>query len=173
LRFFVFARAALAKILGPMRPDGRKTLASSLSARLARALDHGLAGAAVVDRKGHVIALAGAIDRDEVMPLTGLVMHRLAGEDLAPRLFGGEVVWLALDERDVAVGVAKRRLFVVAVVHGTTGVLRAVVRGLRDDVENMLGDTTDDPMSWSVPGSSGSDPAALLGITVGRERAKA
>jgi hypothetical protein len=158
-----------------MRLEGRKMLGRSLSVRLARALDDGLAGAAVVDREGNVIALAGAIDRDEAMPLTSLVMHRLAAQDLKLRLFGGEILWLALEERDVAVGVVKRRLFVVAVVHGSTGVMRALVRELREDLEGMLDDSTEFP--WSpVPGDggdSGSGPAALLGITVGRERAKA
>jgi|HubBroStandDraft_6_1064221.scaffolds.fasta_scaffold231251_2 hypothetical protein len=157
-----------------MRLDGRQVLAGSISARLTRAVDEGLAAAAVVDREGNVVALAGAIADDEAKPLTALVMHRLAGADLATRLLGGEIVELALDERDVAVGIAKRQLYVVAVLGASTEA-RELVRELHDDVEGMLDDLTGP--AWSpIPGNgggSGSGPAALLGIPVGRERAKA
>jgi hypothetical protein len=148
------------------------------SGLLARAVEEGLVAAALVDRDGNTVGLAGAITEEEAMPLAALVMYRLKSNDLASRLFAGEVLSLTLDDRDVAVGVAKRQLFVVAVIGAATTATLAVVRELRDDVERML--TSDEvaaPPPWTSGGGSGSGPAELplieFGISVRRERGKA
>jgi hypothetical protein len=147
---------------------------------LERAVDDGLAAAALVERHGATVGLAGAIAEEEAMPLAALVMHRLASDDLAARLFAGEVVALALDDREVAVAIAKRQLFVVAVLGtGATASQLERVRELRDAVARMLAD--DDAITatpWGGGGGgSGGGPAQLslveYGLTVRRERGKA
>ena len=124
--------------------------------------------------EGH--ALLGTVGA----PLAALVLYRLKSDDLASRLLAGEILALTLDDRDVAVGIAKRQLFVVAVIGAATSATLAVVRELRDDVERMLAsdDVTAPAPPWTAGGGgSGSGPAELplieLGITVGRERGKA
>jgi len=148
---------------------------------LTRAVEAGLAAAALVDRNGNTVCVAGAISDEEAMPLTALVLYRLKSEDLAPRLFAGEIVAIALDDRDVAVGVVKRQLFLVAVLGAPTPGMLELVRELRDGVASMLVDAgadTAEPMPWSGGnGGSGSGPAELplieWGVTVRRERGKA
>jgi hypothetical protein len=116
---------------------------------LARALEDGLVAAALVDRNGDTVALAGPISDEEAMPLAALVMYRLKSPDLSSRLFGGEVVSVALDDRDVAVGVAQRQLFVVAIFDDSTGANLDRVRELRDQVAEMLvTDTVDVTLPW-------------------------
>jgi hypothetical protein len=66
------------------------------------------------------------------MPLAALVMYRLKGDDLAPRLFAGEIVSITLDDRHVAVGIAKRQLFVVAVLAASTPAQLELVADLRN-----------------------------------------
>ena len=143
---------------------------------LRRAVEEGLAAAALVDRDGNTVGLAGAIGLDEAMPLAALVMYRLREPDLASRLFAGEIIALTLDDRDVAVGVARRQLFVVAVLGASTPATLARVRELREDVAEMLPATTYlAPPPGRGGGGSGSGPAELplieLGITVRREKA--
>ena len=148
---------------------------------LTRAIEGGLVAAALVDRHGTTIALAGAIAEEEAMPLAALVMYRLKADDLASRLFAGEVISLTLDDRDIAIAIAKRQLFVVAVLPTPTPAIHDLVRELRDSVAKMLAD--DDTLAPPPPsrrggtGGSGSEPAELplteLGITVRRERGKA
>jgi hypothetical protein len=139
---------------------------------LERAIRDGLGGVALVARNGNVVALAGSIDEDEAMPLAALVMHRLEAPDLAARLFAGELLTLALDERDVAVAVAKRQLFVVAVVASSTPDTLRCVRELHASVERMLADAMVAPLPGGGSGSSGSGPAELP-LSVGRPRGKA
>ena len=143
------------------------------TARLQRAVDEGLVAAALVDRRGHTFTHAGAIDPDAAMPLAALVMYRLKSDDLAARLFAGEILTLALDDRDVAVGVARRQLFVVALIRDAAD---ALVRELVEDIASML---ADDPPTTVPPdaGGSSSDPSSgelpliELGITVLRRKA--
>jgi hypothetical protein len=143
---------------------------------LTHAVEAGLVAAALVDRDGNTVGLAGAITDEEAMPLAALVMYRLKSGDLASRLFAGEILSLTLDDRDVAVGIAGRQLIVVAVLGAST---LALVCELRDDVERMLPKKdVEGPPPWSGGGGgSGSGPAELplieLGITVRRERGKA
>src|SRR5439155_15010101 len=125
---------------------------------LQRAIEEGLVAAALVDRNGHAIGLAGAITEEEAMPLAALVMYRLKSDDLAARLFAGEIISLTLEDRDVAVGVAQRQLFVVAVLAVSTTAALDVVRDLRDRVGGMLHQTSSEheiPPPWSG-GNGGS-----------------
>ncbi len=146
---------------------------------LGQAIHDGLAAAALVDRDGKAIGLAGAISEEEAMPLAALVMYGLKSDDLAARLLTGEVVSLALDERDVAVCIAKRQLFVVAVLSSATPAMLERVGQLRDDIAGMLQTNEPDvPLSWQGGSGSGSSGPAQLpliefGITVRRERGKA
>ena len=61
----------------------------------------------------------------------------------------------------MGVGVAKRQLFVVAVLEASTPAALALVRELRDDVERMLPtNEVEAPLPWSGgSGGSGSGPA--------------
>jgi predicted regulator of Ras-like GTPase activity (Roadblock/LC7/MglB family) len=147
---------------------------------LQRAVENGVKAVALVDRDGVVVARAGEISAEEAMPLAALVMYRLKAADLASRLFAGETISVTLDDRDVAVAVAKRQLFIVAVLEAATDDWLALVRDVRDDVERMLTDATADIEMlppWGGSGGSGSGPAELplieLGITVSRTRGKA
>jgi hypothetical protein len=148
---------------------------------LQRAIEDGLVAAALVDRNGNAVGLAGAITEEEAMPLAALVMYRLKSDDLAARLFAGEIISITLEDRHVAVGVAKRQLFVVAVLAVSTPTVLDVVRDLRNRVAGMLHETSGEheiPPPWSGGGGgSGHGPAELplieLGITVRRERGKA
>src|SRR4051794_7831217 len=76
----------------------------AFSSAVQRAVDSGLAAAAILDRDGNAIAVAGALADDEVRPIAGVVTHCLKGEDLATRMFAGEMVSFPLDDRDVSVG---------------------------------------------------------------------
>jgi len=149
---------------------------------LAHAIDDGLEGAALVDASGHTVSLAGAIAEEEALPLAALVMYRLNSArlgDLASRLFAGEFLSLSLEGREVAVGVAKRQLFVVAVLGADTPAMHELARTLRDRVADLLADPDENLSAppWSAPGGSSSGPAELplieLGITVRRDRGKA
>jgi hypothetical protein len=51
--------------------DGRES-AQMFSGVLARAIADGLAGAALLDRDGHVVARAGDLADDEAMPIASL-----------------------------------------------------------------------------------------------------
>jgi hypothetical protein len=139
------------------------------------ALHEGLVGVALVDREGNVVGRAGEIDEDEAMPMTTLVMMRCSAAtgDLSERLFAGEIIVAELDRGEVAVGVAGRQLFIVAVL-GAGDV--QIVDELRTRVEAML--AQDAPRFVPTPGSGGSggsgpDNLALveLGITVPRAKA--
>jgi hypothetical protein len=159
--------------------DIGRRLVAPFQAALDRAVEDGLSAAALVDRNGNTVALAGALEADIAMPLAALVMYRVKTDDLASRLFAGEVVSVTLDDREVAVGVARRQLFVVAVLGAPTSAMHERVRELRDDISRMIIDA----QGVGVPprsrggGDSGPDPAELAlaeyGISVPRTRGKA
>jgi hypothetical protein len=153
-------------------------IGAPVSPLLELAVEEGLLGAALVDRNGNTVGLAGAIDEEAAMPLVALVLYRLKRDDLSARLFTGEVLHLSLDDRDVAVCIARRQLFVVAILPPSTPGLLARVDELRDDVESILANASGDvPLPWRGNGGSGSGPAEIplieWGVTVRRERGKA
>ncbi|HEY1815946.1 MAG TPA: hypothetical protein VGG74_26540 [Kofleriaceae bacterium] len=145
---------------------------------LSRGLEDGLAGVALVDRDGRVICKVGEIDDDEAMPIASLVMMRAKEAlrdlpSLRERLFTGDVLIDRLEDREVAVGVAGRQLFVVAVLgaarsHAVEVLLENVERVLAHDKPSFV------PMHFGGGGggggSGGSGPAELqlveLGLTV-------
>ena len=139
------------------------------------AVADGLAAVALVDRDGETIGLAGGITDEEAMPLAALVMYRLKAEDLAARLFAGEIISVALDDRDAAVGIARRQLFIVAILKASTPELLAIVSELREALAARLSPGDDEDFApWGTRGGgSGSGPAALplieLGVTVPRK----
>ena len=150
--------------------------------RLAEALAvavHGglLSAAALVDRRGQTIATAGAIDKDEARALTALVLRATKNECVVEELFAGQIVPLALEGRMVAVGIARRQLFLVAVLAYRTDAFCETVGRLRDRIAELLahpgGDDRMPPAGGS--GGSGSGPAELqlveLGITKARGKA--
>ena len=73
-------------------------------------------------------------------------MYRCKSDDLKERLFSGEVLAVAIDERDVAVCVAKRRLFVVAELEAATPALLERVADFAEHVDD------DAPMPWATSG---------------------
>ena len=158
--------------------DNDRVIDARFSTALSRAVDDGLIAAALVDHNGTTVGLAGAIGVEEAIPLAELVLHRLDRDRLAARLLAGEIVSLMLDDRHLAVGIAKRRLFVVAVLAAFTSAQLELVRELRYAIGRLLAGTTVEsapPVHGSV-GGSGSGPAELplieYGVTVRRERGK-
>jgi len=136
-------------------------------------------GAALVDRLGRTVAIAGAITEEEATQFATLVMYRLqchdfASRDFASRMFAREIVSLELNERNVALGMVtessilsgllgrrpsaqkpERQLFVVAVLSVVTPEALADVRFLRDQVAWILrGNRGDVAPAW--PGDTGS-----------------
>jgi hypothetical protein len=135
---------------------------------------------ALLDRNGNTVALAGSIAEEEAMPLAAIVLHELKGDELAARLFEGEVLSARLGDRAVAVAVARRQLFVVAVLPAISPAALERVRAIRDRVAAMLADETDEdipPPRTGGGGGGGAGPAELplieLGVTAKRPRAKA
>ena len=148
---------------------------------LTDAVEEGLCAAALVDKNGNTVELAGDIAEEIAMPLVALVLYRLKSSDLADRLFDGEVVSVALDDRHAVVAVAKRQLFVIALLDEATPALLSRVAELRDDVTKILAEASEHEREpWrggGGGGDSGPDPAELalieLGVTVPRGRGKA
>ena len=145
---------------------------------LTRAIADGLDGVALVDRNGNAVATAGSLSDEVAMPLVALVLYRLKSDDLADRLFAGEVVVVPLDDREVAVAIARRQLFIVATKDPRLPDFEERVAALRDAVARELADNAAPVSPWTGgAGGSGSGPAELpvveLGITMPRRRGKA
>lgn len=148
-----------------------------MRAALDRAVADGIAGAALLDRDGRIIALAGELPDDEARPITEFVMmradDRTRDRKLTARLFAGEILFDHVAGRDIAVGIAGRQLFVIAVLGGAK---RELAESLRSEVERML-DRVEPPFvpTSGSGGSGGSGPDSLalieLGITVPRAKA--
>ena len=156
--------------------DNDRVIDARFTTVLSRAVDDGLIAAALVDHNGTTVGLAGAFGVEEAMPLAELVLHRLDTDHLASRLLAGEIVSLVLDDRHISVGIAKRRLFVVAVLADSTPAQLELVRELRYAVGRLLAETAVEsaPPVRDSGGGSGSGPAELplieYGVTVRRER---
>jgi hypothetical protein len=93
-----------------------------------RAVDRGLAAAAVLDVDGKPFAVAGALDDDEVRAVAGLVTCRLRSPDLLDRMLEGEMVTSSLDDREVSIGIAGRCVFVVVVLASGVDLSRILSR---------------------------------------------
>lgn len=153
-----------------------------LLAAVERAVELGLAAAAVVDAFGNTLAVAGALAADEVRPIVGEVTRDLNSEGVVRRMYCGEMVEASVDDRTVAVGIAARFAFVVVVFAAVTKSSRALASALRREIGRVLDETQTD-LAGAPPwtrdgGDSSSGPANLpvieFGITVPRrERAKA
>lgn len=149
---------------------------SPFRAVLANVIDDRVVGVALVDREGRTVGREGEIAED-AMPLVALVLYRLKTPDLSTRLFAGEVLTFDLDGSAVAVAVAKKQLFVVAMLKEATLSSVACVDQLRDSVSRMLYQDTPEttPELWGGGGGSGSGPAQLpvieWGVTVPRGKA--
>lgn len=154
-----------------------------------RAIEQGLVAAALIEGDGTVVAGAGAITRDELLPIVAFVLERSEGDDIGSRLLAGEIISCTLDARDIAVGIAARQIIVVAVLKvdelpqllGLTSPEQlALVEALRDDVARIVVARNSQgaaPPPPNATGGSGSGPADLqlveFGITVRRDRGKA
>jgi hypothetical protein len=142
-----------------------------------RAVDRGLAAAAVLDVEGKPFAVAGALDDDEARAVAGLVTGRLRSPDLLIRMLEGEMVTSSLDDREVSIGIAGRCVFVVVVLAPDLDLSRIAVDGLRVEVEQMISSSRANFSGSRPPGSpssggSSSGPAELqlieFGVTVPR-----
>jgi hypothetical protein len=142
-----------------------------------RAVDRGLAAAAVLDVDGKPFAVAGALDDDEARAVVAfLATGRLRSPDLLDRMLEGEMVTSSLDDREVSIGIAGRCVFVVVVLAPDLDLSRAV-DGLRVEVEQMISSlrasfSGSRPPGAPSSGGSSSGPAELqlieFGVTVPR-----
>ena len=150
---------------------------------LQQALGRGLIGIAVVDRYGTTVDIAGDITEEEAMPLAAFVMFQLKAPDLAERLFAGDVLKLELDGREIALAIAKKQLFVVAVMATGTDDGPERLDAVRNRIATLLagaerGERLDTIPPWGTGGGTGGAgpgelPVVEWGVTVGRDRGKA
>jgi len=156
-----------------------EALAHAVREPLVRAVTRGLAAAAVLDRDGTLIARAGDLSDDDIRALAGALTESLKGENLAERLFVGEMIDVSLDDRGALLGIAGRAVFVVAVL-GVVPRLTAA-RNLRVEVEaevervlSLTPTVRIVPPSNPDDGGSTSGPAHMpVGAVVMRRRGKA
>ena len=141
-----------------------------------RAVRSGLAAAAILDVDGEPFALAGALDNDEARAIAAVVTRRLRAPDMLARMLAGEMLTTALDDREVAIGIASRCVFVVVILGGDAELSCAATAELRDEVEQMISreraEFRSSPLREPGSGGSSSGPAELplveLGVTVPR-----
>lgn len=144
--------------------SGSTVFAEALQAAIGR----GVIGAALVDRTGQLIDWVGASADDEqssVAKLVDLLEHDDAFTSLVTGALG--VLTLGNEELSVVVAIAKRELYVIAMVTDSADATIEAVRALRNRVARLLPDRPRDP------GASGATPAELqlteLGITIVRK----
>jgi hypothetical protein len=147
-----------------------------------RAVEVGLAGAAVVDYLSNTVAVAGTLAAGDVRPIMGDARCRLVSEGTMRRMLGGEMIQVSLDDRTVAIGIAAQFLFVIVAFAEVTKATRALASALRRDVERLIDETQTDagnaPPWTRGGGGSSSGPANVpvieIGVTIPfPERAKA
>src|SRR5262245_6883362 len=105
---------------GGARPTGIMKIVRSLESLSFPALVHaavadGLEAAAVLDVDGKMLALAGAIDSNEVHAIAAAITNCNQSLDLLTRMLDGELIESSLDERVVDIGIAARCVFVVVI----------------------------------------------------------
>ena len=135
---------------------------------LADALCDGVLGVALVDHHGRTIESNGELEAI-AMPLAALVMKR--HETPKARLFAGEVLSTEIEGGYGALGVARRRLYVVAIVRDLAAIARIVE--LRARVDELLAEDVFVPPRGGGGDGGGSDELRLveLGLTVPRVKA--
>jgi hypothetical protein len=131
----------------------------------------GLVGAALLDHEGDVIALAGTLQPLEVRLIAGVIMRRFESDDLRARLLAGEIMQLDLDGRELAVGIAAKRAFVVVELEQGAAA-REHAADLQREAARVIREMLAAGSAWLAPegGGSSSGPAGLpvieWGVTV-------
>ena len=152
-----------------------------LVAVLRQAVFAGLAGAALLDRDGTIVARAGSLDDDTLVQL-GFVLARTGpsalAPDLAERLVRGQLVELAVDDRPIFVSIAGMCLFVVAVPRTATPEPHTDALRLHRAIDELVTDLLSRAVTnHAAPPGGASGPANLpaieLWVTPGIRRGKA
>ncbi len=141
----------------------------------AHAVGDGVTAAALIDREGNAVAIAGALTATDLRAIACLVSQSLKGDDLASSLFAGENFQFAFDQQTVSIRVAARCVFVAVVIAAETPATHARAAALHRETERivraMAGDALGPPLG---SGSGGAGPAELpaieLGVTPGVRR---
>ncbi len=142
-----------------------------------RAVDTGLAAAAILDEEGKPFAVAGALDHDEARAVAALVTRRLRTPDLLGQMLSGALITSRLDDREVCIGIAARCVFVVVILGSDAEASDDAVDELFTEVDWIVRRMRNPPRAWhpKTPGGSGGSgpgPAELpvieLGVTVPR-----
>jgi hypothetical protein len=146
-----------------------------------------LAAAAVFDVDGKRLAVAGAVDDDEVRAIGMMIARPLQEPDPLARMLDGTMLLSPLDDRVVLVGIAARCVFVAAVLCEDSESQHLLAHELRAGIELAISIARADfsPGPSGSPGSGGSGsggsgsggsssgPAELpvieIGITVPRK----
>jgi len=156
-------------------------LDEALGVLLRRAVQTGLAGAAILDRDGTVVARAGSI-ADDTLDAVARLLVRTGSAALAPeladRLTKGEVAGVTIDDTSVFVSIARMCVFVIGVPHAGAIHPQDDVYLLRRTVDDMLdGMLERADTSHRTPPGTPSGPASLpaveLEVTPGVRRGKA
>lgn len=143
-----------------------------------RAVDSGVAAAAILDHRGKVLALAGELDPHEARAIVAHATHQL--DRAHARLVGGELLATSIAGRDARIGIAGDSVFFVVVLPSDPAAmslvalddLRADIEQIAKDARAAVADVQPPPPAMGSGGSSG--PAGLplveLGITVPRPK---
>jgi len=146
-----------------------------------KAVHLGLAGAALLDRDGTIVAQAGAVPRETLVHIGHVLVRTGTGAlapDLGDRLVRGEVVELTIDDSPVFVSIAGMCLFVVSIPHAgsfdpSVDVLR-LHRAVDDLITDMLSRAvTNHATPSGTPSGPANLPAIELWVTPGIRRGKA
>jgi hypothetical protein len=150
-----------------------------LVAALRQAVFNRLAGAALLDRDGTLVARAGSIDNATLRHVGYLLARtgpRALAPDLADRLVRGQLVELTVDDSPVFVSIAAMCLFVVAVPRAPepyTDALR-LHRAIDEIITDMLSRAaTNHAAPPGTPSGPANLPASELWVTPGIRRGKA
>jgi hypothetical protein len=142
------------------------------------AVEAGLDAAAIFDGKGKLLAVAGALDKDEARAIAAHATRQFRSRNLLERLLGGETLTTSLGNREAHIGIAAKCVFFVVVIPRDPAAMSLVaIDELRSDIEELVGDTKSRVSKSSLPPPSGSGgsssgpaelPAVELGVTARR-----
>jgi len=141
-------------------------LASLLQSDLRDAIDRGVSATVLLDRDGIEIARTGRFDIDDVGAIAAAVTNSLHGDDVADRLFAGQLLPVMLDDREIYLGVAAQSVFVAIAVIEPSPEALAAARNLHGNVDRAVRRLLAHAPSGGVPptagsGGSSSGPAEL------------